>query len=248
MELKIENINKTYINKEKVNHVLKNISIEINKGEFVTLLGPSGCGKTTLLSIIAGFNKPDSGKIFVEGKEESKPGISRGFVFQNYALFPWLTIRKNIEFPLKEARLSKDAIRTRADELLNLAGLKSHENQYPHEISGGMKQRTALIRALANKPKVLLMDEPLGALDMRMRQNLQSEIQSIWMKEKTTVIMVTHDVDEAVYMSDRIILMTTNNGKIEMDIRVNLARPRNRDGQEYMKIVRLLTNKLNEDL
>lgn len=248
MELKIENINKTYINKEKVNHVLKDISIEINKGEFVTLLGPSGCGKTTLLSIIAGFNKPDSGKIFVEGKEESKPGISRGFVFQNYALFPWLTIRKNIEFPLKEARLSKDAIRTRADELLNLAGLKSHENQYPHEISGGMKQRTALIRALANKPKVLLMDEPLGALDMRMRQNLQSEIQSIWMKEKTTVIMVTHDVDEAVYMSDRIILMTTNNGKIEMDIRVNLARPRNRDGQEYMKIVRLLTNKLNEDL
>ncbi|MDY4560781.1 MAG: ABC transporter ATP-binding protein, partial [Peptostreptococcus porci] len=176
------------------------------------------------------------------------PGISRGFVFQNYALFPWLTIRKNIEFPLKEARLSKDAIRTRADELLNLAGLRSHENQYPHEISGGMKQRTALIRALANKPKVLLMDEPLGALDMRMRQNLQSEIQSIWMKEKTTVIMVTHDVDEAVYMSDRIILMTTNNGKIEMDIRVNLARPRNRDGQEYMKIVRLLTNKLNEDL
>lgn len=248
MELKIENINKTYINKEKVNHVLKDISIEINKGEFVTLLGPSGCGKTTLLSIIAGFNKPDSGKIFVEGKEESKPGISRGFVFQNYALFPWLTIRKNIEFPLKEARLSKDAIRTRADELLNLAGLRSHENQYPHEISGGMKQRTALIRALANKPKVLLMDEPLGALDMRMRQNLQSEIQSIWMKEKTTVIMVTHDVDEAVYMSDRIILMTTNNGKIEMDIRVNLARPRNRDGQEYMKIVRLLTNKLNEDL
>lgn len=248
MELKIENINKTYINKEKVNHVLKDISIEINKGEFVTLLGPSGCGKTTLLSIIAGFNKPDSGKIFVEGKEVSKPGISRGFVFQNYALFPWLTIRKNIEFPLKEARLSKDAIRTRADELLNLAGLKSHENQYPHEISGGMKQRTALIRALANKPKVLLMDEPLGALDMRMRQNLQSEIQSIWMKEKTTVIMVTHDVDEAVYMSDRIILMTTNNGKIEMDIRVNLARPRNRDGQEYMKIVRLLTDKLNEDL
>lgn len=245
VDLRVEGIYKSFEKNGEINQVLKDIHLEVKQGEFVTLLGPSGCGKTTLLTTIAGFKKPDKGRILLGGKEIKGAGPDRGFMFQNYALFPWMNIRKNIEFPLKQAKMEAKERKKRVEELISLAGLTGHENQLPHEISGGMKQRTALVRALANKPEVLLMDEPLGALDLKMRQNLQMEIQDIWEKEKITFLMVTHDVDEAVYLSDRVILMTTDSGRIEKDLKIDLKRPRNRDDERYRAIVKELTDDIN---
>ncbi|WP_075728113.1 ABC transporter ATP-binding protein SaoA, partial [Tissierella creatinophila] len=211
----------------------KDISFGADKGEFISLLGPSGCGKTTLLSIIAGFQKSDSGSIIVEGKKVRKAGPDRGFVFQNYALFPWMSVKDNILFPMKQIRMPKAEREERLKFLLEISQLQGKEDLYIHQISGGMKQRTALIRALATKPGVLLMDEPLGALDFQMRQNLQNELEEIWLKDRTTVVMVTHDVDEAVYLSDRVIVMSTNKGKIMEDMKIELDRPRDRKSEGY---------------
>lgn len=233
MELIVESISKSFINDKKVNEVLDNISFQADRGEFISLLGPSGCGKTTLLSIIAGFQKADSGFIEVEGKIVKKAGPDRGFVFQNYALFPWMTVKDNILFPMKQIKMSKDEREERLKFLLDISQLKGQEDLYIHQISGGMKQRTALVRALATKPGVLLMDEPLGALDFQMRQNLQMELEEIWLKDRTTVVMVTHDVDEAVYLSDRVIVMSTNKGQILEDMEIKMQRPRDRKSGEY---------------
>ncbi len=233
MELVVEKINKTFTNDGNVNQVLKDISFVADKGEFISLLGPSGCGKTTLLSIIAGFQKSDGGSIIVEGKKVTKAGPDRGFVFQNYALFPWMTVKDNILFPMKQVKMSKAKREERLKFLLEISELQGKENLYIHQISGGMKQRTALIRALATKPGVLLMDEPLGALDFQMRQNLQKELEEIWLKDRTTVVMVTHDVGEAVYLSDRVIVMSTDKGKIMEDMKIEMDRPRERKSKEY---------------
>lgn len=246
MELRVENINKTFIN-DKVEHkVLEDINLTVNEGEFVSLLGPSGCGKTTLLTIIGGFQHAESGKIFVDGKEVNKPGIDRAFVFQNYALFPWKTIRENIIFPMKRQKMHKDEIEKRLQELLELSDLQGKEKMYPHQLSGGMKQRVAVMRALACNPKVLLMDEPLGAIDFRMRQNLQEELEKIWMKNKITAVMVTHDVDEAVYMSDRVVVMSRNKGEIIKDLKIDMERPRDRKDKKYINYKEELTAILSE--
>lgn len=246
MELRVENINKTFINDKVENKVLENISLKVNEGEFVSLLGPSGCGKTTLLTIIGGFQHAESGKIFVDGKEVSKPGIDRAFVFQNYALFPWKTIKENIIFPMKRQKMHKDEIEKRLQELLELSDLQGKEKMYPHQLSGGMKQRVAVMRALACNPKVLLMDEPLGAIDFRMRQNLQEELEKIWMKNKITAVMVTHDVDEAVYMSDRVVVMSRNKGEIIKDLKIDMERPRDRKDEKYINYKEELTAILSE--
>ena len=245
VELQVENISKTFINDGKPLKVLNEISFNARKGEFISLLGPSGCGKTTLLTIIAGFQRADEGSIKVKQEKVHKPGPERGFVFQNYALFPWMSVKDNITFPMKQIKMDKNEIKDRTDHLLRLAHLEGKENLYPHQISGGMKQRTALVRALATTPEVLLMDEPLGALDYQMRQNLQSELEEIWLVDKPTVVMVTHDVDEAVYLSDRVIVMSNDSGKIVEDISISLNRPRDRKASEYQKYTSILTEALS---
>lgn len=250
MEVAIRDINKTFKHKKQVNEVLKNINLTINEGEFISLLGPSGCGKTTLLTIIGGFQESTSGSIFIGDRQVKKPGPDRAFVFQNYALFPWMTVGKNITYPMKQQKISKEERIKRLNQLLKMAHLEGKENLYPHQISGGMKQRVAVIRALACKPEVLLMDEPLGAVDFQMRKILQEELEEILIQDKTTVIMVTHDVDEAVYMSDRVVVMSTNSGEIIEDIKIDIKKPRKylRESKEYEKYKEHLTNVLKKAL
>ncbi|AUN15305.1 ABC transporter ATP-binding protein SaoA [Paraclostridium sordellii] len=246
MKLKIEHVSKTFINNKVENKVLENINLDIKEGEFVSLLGPSGCGKTTLLTIIGGFQSCEEGQVLLNDKVVDKPGIDRAFVFQNYALFPWKTVKANVEFPMKQRKLSKEEREKKLEELLEISDLKGREKMYPHQLSGGMKQRVAVIRALACSPEVLLMDEPLGAVDFQMRQNLQEELESIWIKNKITAIMVTHDVDEAVYMSDRVVVMSRDKGIIIEDLKIDLDRPRNRESNEYLEYKNRLTKQLSE--
>jgi NitT/TauT family transport system ATP-binding protein len=235
VELTVEGISKNFKNENTVQTVLKDLSFTVREGQFATLLGPSGCGKTTLLTIIAGFQAASGGRVMINGAQVTRPGPDRGFVFQNYALFPWMTVRENILYPMKQRRVPAKEREKRFKELLAMAQLEGKEKLYPHQLSGGMKQRVAFIRALAGRPEVLLMDEPLGAVDMQMRQSLQEDLEALWLKDKTTVVMVTHDVDEAIYLSDRVIVMSAREGKIVDDMPVRLPRPRDRKGMEYQK-------------
>jgi len=244
MELRAENISKNFKNDSGVHTVLKNLNFSVHEGQFVTLLGPSGCGKTTLLTIIAGFQAASGGSVLINGQQVTKPGPDRGFVFQNYALFPWMTVRDNILYPMKQRKVPAKDRGKRLEELLAMAQLEGKEKLFPHQLSGGMKQRVAFIRALAGRPDVLLMDEPLGAVDMQMRQSLQEDLEALWLKDKTTVVMVTHDVDEAIYLSDRVIVMSAQEGKIVEDMPVRLPRPRDRKGMEYSKHKEHLTEAL----
>lgn len=246
MKLKIENVNKTFINNKVENKVLEDINLDVNEGEFVCLLGPSGCGKTTLLTIIGGFQCCEEGQVLLNDKVVTKPGIDRAFVFQNYALFPWKSIKANVEFPMKQQKIPKEERERKLNELLEISDLKGKEKMYPNQLSGGMKQRVAVIRALACNPEVLLMDEPLGAVDLQMRQNLQEELEDIWMKKKITAMMVTHDVDEAVYMSDRVVVMSRDKGRIIEDLKIDLERPRNRNSDEYLDYKNRLTKQLTK--
>lgn len=235
MELKISGVSKSFKSDGIVNSVLKGVSFEVKEGEFVSLLGPSGCGKTTLLTMIAGFKKADEGEILLNGSKVVKPGPDRGFVFQNYALFPWKTVKKNILYPMEQLKFSKSQKEERLNYLLKVSQLEGKSHLYPHQLSGGMKQRTAVVRALASKPQVLLMDEPLGAIDFQMRKEIQEELESIWMKDRTTVVMVTHDVEEAVYLSDRVIVMSNKDGNIVADVSIDMVRPRDRESESYIK-------------
>lgn len=244
MSISVQGISKVFKGRRKgdeENVVLNDVSFDVQEGEFVSLLGPSGCGKTTTLTIIAGFQKPNSGKIVVNGKEVSKPGPDRSFMFQNYALFPWLKVGENIEYPMKKMKVPKAERKQKLKELLEMAQLTDYENYYIHEISGGMKQRVALLRAIACDPQVLLMDEPLGAVDFQMRQLLQMQLESILQQKKTTALMVTHDVDESIYLSDRVIVMSRDHGKILADVKIELPRPRDRTNPQYHAYVDQLT-------
>ena len=251
MSISVQKISKSFKGRRKTepeNQVLKDVSFEVQEGEFVSLLGPSGCGKTTTLTIIAGFQKPSGGVIKVNGEEVTKPGPDRAFMFQNYALFPWMKVGENIEYPMKKMKLDKEERRKRLNDLLAMAQLTEYENYYIHEISGGMKQRVALLRALACDPRILLMDEPLGAVDFQMRQLLQVQLESILQQKKVTSLMVTHDVDECVYLSDRVIVMSRDHGKIMEDLKIDLPRPRNRTAPKYHEYVDELTNILKTAL
>lgn len=251
MSISVEGITKSFKGRKKGdpdNVVLKDVSFEVEEGEFVSLLGPSGCGKTTTLTIIAGFQKPNAGKIVVNGKEVTKPGPDRSFMFQNYALFPWLKVGENIEYPMKKKRMPKEERAAKLKELLEMAQLTEYENYYIHEISGGMKQRVALLRAIACDPTVLLMDEPLGAVDFQMRQMLQMQLESILQAKKTIALMVTHDVDESIYLSDRVVVMSRDHGKIIKDLKIDLPRPRDRTHPKYHEYVDELTAILKEAL
>lgn len=251
MSISVQKISKSFKGRRKTepeNQVLKDVSFEVQEGEFVSLLGPSGCGKTTTLTIIAGFQKPSGGVIKVNDEEVTKPGPDRAFMFQNYALFPWMKVGENIEYPMKKMKLDKEERRKRLNDLLAMAQLTEYENYYIHEISGGMKQRVALLRALACDPRILLMDEPLGAVDFQMRQLLQVQLESILQQKKVTSLMVTHDVDESVYLSDRVIVMSRDHGKIMEDLKIDLPRPRDRTAPKYHEYVDELTNILKTAL
>lgn len=251
MSIVVENITKSFKGRRKnepEKTVLENVNFEVREGEFVSLLGPSGCGKTTTLTIVAGFQKANAGKIIVNGKEVDKPGTDRSFMFQSYALFPWLKVGENIEYPMKKKKMPKAERQERLKELLAMAQLEDYKDYYIHEISGGMKQRVALLRAIACDPEVLLMDEPLGAVDFQMRQMLQMQLESILQKKKTTALMVTHDVDESIYLSDRVIVMSRDKGKIVEDLKIDLPRPRDRTNPKYHEYVDRLTEVLKEAL
>ncbi|MHC1727043.1 MAG: ABC transporter ATP-binding protein SaoA [Syntrophobacteraceae bacterium] len=233
MQLDVKNVSKVFNSRTVARTVLNRVSFTIREGQFVTLLGPSGCGKTTLLTIIAGFQEPTEGIIELNGAPVTKPGPDRAFVFQDYALFPWMSVRENILYPMKQQKLPRGEREELLQKLLSMAHLEGQEHLYPNQISGGMKQRTAVIRALACNPQVLLMDEPLGAVDYQMRQMLQEELEAIWLNTRTTVLMVTHDIDEAIYLSDRVIVMSYQEGRIIEDMQIRLDRPRERRGPRY---------------
>lgn len=223
---------------------LVNINLSIRKGEFISIIGPSGCGKTTLLRLIAGLDRPETGKIMLKGEQITGPGPQQGYVFQQGSLFPWLTVEKNIATGLKARGVYQ---KNKADvaRFIELIGLQGFAKAYPHQISGGMAQRVAIARALINRPVVLLMDEPMGALDAFTKIDFQDKLLELWKEDGTTMILVTHDVDEAIYLSDRIVIMTSRPGKISATLDVHLSRPRHRGGTEFLGLRRSILEKLH---
>src|SRR6476661_4043041 len=213
---------------------LDGISFSLAAGELVSLIGPSGCGKSTLLRLIAGLDSPDSGELFVGSEAIISPSAERGLVFQDPNLFPWLTVRRNIEAGLVARGVLQEK-RHEVEEFMRLVGLEGFGNAYPHHLSGGMAQRVALARALINHPKVLLLDEPLGALDAFTRMRMQDEVLRLWENRRTTMLLVTHDIDEAIYMSDRILIMTQAPGRIDHEIDIDLTRPRDRTSDSFLR-------------
>jgi ABC-type nitrate/sulfonate/bicarbonate transport system ATPase subunit len=215
--------------------VLDGISFSLAAGELVSLIGPSGCGKSTLLRLVAGLDSSDSGDLLIGSEPITCPNAERGLVFQDPNLFPWLTVRRNIQAGLVARGVLQEK-KDEVEEFMRLVGLETFANVYPHHLSGGMAQRAALARALINHPKILLLDEPLGALDAFTRMRMQDEVLRLWQARRTTMLLVTHDIDEAIYMSDRIMIMTPRPGRIERTIAVTLARPRQRDSQEFLRL------------
>jgi NitT/TauT family transport system ATP-binding protein len=205
---------------------LYNITLSIHKNEFVSLLGPSGCGKTTLIRIIAGLIAADRGDVLVDGKAVTAPGRDRCMVFQQFGLLPWRTVLSNVEFGLEIEGAPREQCFEVAQKYLELVGLKGFDDYYPHQISGGMQQRVGIARALSKKPDILLMDEPFGAVDAQTREQLQEELLKIWAQTDTTVIFVTHSIDEAIYLSDRVVVMQSRPGRIKEEFAVDLPRPR----------------------
>jgi ABC-type nitrate/sulfonate/bicarbonate transport system ATPase subunit len=220
---------------------LEGFSFEIAPSEFLTLLGPSGCGKSTLLNILAGFERPDAGRVLLNGEPIMKPGPDRGVVFQDYALFPWLTVQQNVEYGLRERGMGRVAAAQLARKYLSLVGLNGFEGRYPHELSGGMRQRVALVRVLVIDPKILLMDEPFAAVDAQTRTILQEELERLWMQTPKTVVFVTHSVDEAIYLSDRVVVMTARPGKVKSVVPIDLERPRDHTSDRFNEYRRQLT-------
>jgi NitT/TauT family transport system ATP-binding protein len=205
---------------------LYDISLAIRKNEFVSLLGPSGCGKTTLIRIIAGLLTADRGEVLVNSQVVNSPGRDRCMVFQQFGLLPWRTVMSNVEFGLEIDGVPRDERRALAEKYLELVGLKGFENYYPHQISGGMQQRVGIARALSKKPEILLMDEPFGAVDAQTREQLQEELLKIWAQTENTVVFVTHSIDEAIYLSDRVVVMQARPGRIKEEVAIDLPRPR----------------------
>jgi len=202
------------------------VSLEVKPGDFVSVIGPSGCGKSTLLNIVAGFLAPSSGEALLDGKPIAGPGADRGVVFQQYSLFPWMTVRKNVEFGLKMQGHGVNARESAARSLLGMAGLLQFENHYPDQLSGGMKQRVGIVRALATSPQVLLMDEPFGALDSQTRTVMQEILTNMWQQLQLSVLFITHDIEEAIFLSEKVYVMTSRPGRIKAEIPIPLPRPR----------------------
>jgi NitT/TauT family transport system ATP-binding protein len=217
---------------------LDGVDLEIGDDEFLTVLGPSGCGKTTLLNIVAGFEEATGGEVRVDGETIRKPGPDRGVVFQEYALFPWLTVEQNIEFGLRERGVPKAKRRARVRQQITSVGLSGFGRRYPQELSGGMRQRVALARVLVNDPKILLMDEPFAALDAQTRSIMQQELLRVWSAERRTAIFITHNIEEAILLGDRVVVMTARPGRIKDIVAVGLPRPRDVTSAEFNEIRR----------
>ena len=225
---------------------LNDVSFEIRPNEFCSILGHSGCGKTTLLNMIGGFERPTRGTITIDGEQITNPHWSRTVIFQEYALFPWMTVSENISFGLEMKKIPRDERRDRVQRHIELVGLGGTEERFPYELSGGMKQRVSIARALAVDPKVLLMDEPFAALDAQNRGSMQREMVRIWERERKTVVLVTHSIEEAVVLSDRIVVMTRQPGRIKANLEIGLARPRREDDPEVIALRNTLRDLIHE--
>jgi NitT/TauT family transport system ATP-binding protein len=227
---------------------LARVDVSIAAGEFVCLIGASGCGKSTLLRIVAGFEEPTTGEVSAHGRRITGPGSDRGMVFQDYALFPWMTVRQNIGFGPRQRQLSRREVQEIADEFVRLVGLERFADRYPNQLSGGMKQRVAIARVLANDASILLMDEPFGALDALTREQLQRELLQIWQRTGVTIIFVTHSVEEAVLLADRVLVMSAGPGRIENDLMIDLPRPRDVSSPEFNAVRRDVARRLTSHL
>ena len=247
MPIEVKNINKSFKSKKNDQlSVLKDINLNIDDGELVCLLGPSGCGKTTLLRLIAGLDQPTSGEIIANGEKVVEPSGDRAVIFQQYSLFPWLTVLQNVTFGLEMTNKgSKEENIETAERYLTRVGLIDFKDSYPHELSGGMKQRVAIIRSLLNHSPILLMDEPFSALDMQNRHKLQEQLIGVWKRFENTIVFVTHDVDEAVYLADKIVIMDKNPGRINKIIEVDIERPRKRDSKEFIALQESIVENLD---
>ena len=244
--LTLEQVSKSFakVEADEVTHALNNVSLSMQSGEFISLVGPSGCGKSTILRLVAGLILPTTGKITVNGKEVNGPSPQRGMVFQKPTLFPWLTVEKNIAFPLNiQCRLQSSG--DKVQRMLRVIGLESFRNDYPGQLSGGMAQRVALARTLISQPDILLLDEPLGALDAFTRMNMQDEILSMWREHRQLAVMVTHDVDEAIYMGTRVIVMDANQGRVVADIVIDREHAADRSSPTFVAYRNDILNRLH---
>lgn len=248
MSLKIDAVSKRFISKNKETHTLNNVNLSFNKGEFICLLGPSGCGKSTLLNIIAGLEKPTEGKLFLGNEEIKGVGPDRAVMFQESALFPWLKVIDNVEFGMKVAGVPKDERREKALKYIKMVHLSKFQNSYIHELSGGMRQRIALARALTLDSEVLLMDEPFSALDSQTKSILRLQLQKIWWQTKKTIIFVTHNVEEAVLLADRVIVMAANPGRVKKEFKINLGRPREEGNIDVAALTAEIMKELKEEV
>ena len=246
--LQVRNLGKRFAMGEQTIAALHDVNLTVRKGEFVCLIGASGCGKSTLLRILAGFEQASSGTAQMYGAPITGPSPERGMVFQDYALFPWLTVRQNIAFGPHQRGLPQAKLRALADHYIDMVGLTKFADYFPGQLSGGMKQRVAIARVLANDCEVLLMDEPFGALDALTREKLQQDLLEIWARTHLTVIFVTHAVEEAVLMSDRVVVMTAGPGRVERDVTLELARPRDIVSIEFNQVRRDITQLLSSHL
>lgn len=227
--LEVKDLNKVYKTAKSEVVALKNVNFKTHKREFVCVIGPSGCGKSTLIRILAGLESHTSGEVLLDDKPVNGPGRDRGMVFQGYTLFPWLNVRQNVMFGLKMNNIGSDEASREADTWLELVGLEKFANAYPHELSGGMKQRVAIARALVNQPRILLMDEPFGALDAQSRSKMQAHLLEIWRNIDVTILFITHDLDEAIFLADRILVLKAHPGEVQELIEVPVPRPRSVD-------------------
>ena len=254
-KIRFERVTKSFAvrdaNKKGVSNeytAVQDLSFTVREGEFITLVGPSGCGKSTLLDLTGGLTTPTRGRILIDGKEIAGPGLDRGIVFQQYALFPWKTARGNIEFGLEAKGIPKREWKEKANYYLNLVGLSQFADRYPHELSGGMKQRIAIARSLAFNPDVLLMDEPYAALDAQTRESLQSELLRIWKQTKKTIIFITHSIDEAIYLGERVVVLTGGPGQVKeiVDVPLKSWDADVRSHPDFVKIRQKVWNLLHE--
>ncbi len=247
IQIRIENLRKVYVTDESQTVAIEDFTLDIKRGELISIVGPSGCGKTTLLRMIAGLLEPTSGTITIDGRPCSDPGPDRGLVFQDFALFPWRTVRKNVEFGMEVTGVPKEERRLRAEEYLRLVGLEKFMDARIHELSGGMKQRVGIARALVNDPEVILMDEPFGALDAQTRNIMQAELTKILEKSDKTIIFITHSVDEAVFLSDRIVVLSKRPAEIKEVIDIPWPRPRDRASPEFTALRKHILDELEKE-
>ncbi len=246
-DIQIEHLSKVYKTDEKETVALEDFSLNIRKGELITIVGPSGCGKTTLLRLIAGLEEPTSGQIRSGDKIFTQPGPDRGMVFQDFALFPWRTVRKNVEFGLEVAGVPKEERRERAEKYIDIVGLEKFADARVHELSGGMKQRVGIARALVTNPDIILMDEPFGSLDAQTRNIMQAGLIRVLDKSNQTIVFVTHSVDEAVFLSDRIVILTKRPAKIKEIIEIPWPRPRDRSSPEFVALRKRILAELEKE-